>query len=406
VRQDIWLEPIDSDVLFGASMPGDFEYTSSLIPRRPRAFQNDEIHLEHNGTIHYSVWSRLDPPRPEALRTAHGRTPNRYNVFLELPPEITPRTRELARRITAGFTNNYDRAVAIQTWLTTNLSYTLELEEPTSEPVDFFLFERKKGHCEYFASAFAVLARAVNIPTRQVNGFLGGEWNEYQGYVAVRAGDAHSWDEVYFPGQGWVTFDATPASDQLGRGGTGWRARLSRYLDTLRFQWTKWVIEYDLASQLGLFRDLAGALRSAVESVKQGFVDGYHAARDHAGATGLVGGVIAGGIAYLVLRRRRRGDDGGGGRSSAPRRRSEIAVSFDRAAKALAKAGVAREAATTPRELADRTTIAGVELRELVELYYAAEWGGRIEAAARRRASELAESITFAAVEAKRRRTG
>ena len=71
---------------------------------------------------------------------------------------------------------------------------------------DFFLFDRKKGHCEYFASAFAVLARAANIPTRTVNGFLGGEWNEYRGYVAVRAGDAHSWDEVYFPGSGWVTF--------------------------------------------------------------------------------------------------------------------------------------------------------------------------------------------------------
>jgi hypothetical protein len=142
------------------------------------------------------------------------------------------------------------------------------------EPVDFFLFDRKKGHCEYFASAFAVLARAVDIPTRQVNGFLGGEWNEYQGYVAVRAGDAHSWDEVYFPGAGWVTFDPTPPGDidALGRGGAGWTERLGRFVDTLRFQWNKWVIEYDLASQLALFKQVGGALQDGAGAVKRGFV--------------------------------------------------------------------------------------------------------------------------------------
>jgi transglutaminase-like putative cysteine protease len=405
IRQDIWLEPIDSDVLFGASMPFEFEYTSSLIPRTPRTFQNDELHLERSGTIHYSVWSTLSGPEPDRLRAAPKRLPNQYfGVYLQLPPEITARTRALAKQITAGLTNNYDRAVAIQQWLTTNLTYTLELEEPTSEPVDYFLFERKKGHCEYFASAFAVLARAVGIPTRQVNGFLGGEWNEYQGYEAVRAGDAHSWDEVYFAGQGWVTFDATPASDQLGRGGTGWRARLSRYLDTLRFQWTKWVIEYDLASQLGLFRDLGNALKGGATAVKEALGTAWHAAKEHAGASGTVVGVIAAGIAYVLARRRRRDAMTSPGRAAARRKRTAIALSFDRAAKALAKAGVIREPAATPRELAARTKVAAKELGELVDLYYAAEWGGRADAAAERRAEELATSITTAAIESRRRR--
>jgi hypothetical protein len=393
IRQDIWLEPIDSDVLFGASMPAEFEYTSSLIPRRTRTFQNDEIHLEHGGTIHYSVWSRLEPPPPDALRRARGRMPSRFSVYLALPPEITPRTRALAARITSGLTNNYDRAVAIQQWLTTNLSYTLELEEPKTEPVDYFLFERKKGHCEYFASAFAVLARAAGIPTRQVNGFLGGEWNEYQGYVAVRAGDAHSWDEVYFPGQGWVTFDATPASDQLGRGGDGWRARLSRYLDTLRFQWTKWVIEYDLASQLGLFRDIGSVLKSVAVSAKAGLADAWHEVRDHGETSGALAAVILGGIGYVMFRRRRGGPRAMAGGKSARRKRSAVALSFDRATRALARAGIAREAAVTPRELAARVTIATTELRALVELYYEAEWGGRVDDDAERRADALATRI-------------
>ncbi|HEX8107742.1 MAG TPA: DUF3488 and transglutaminase-like domain-containing protein, partial [Kofleriaceae bacterium] len=272
VKQDIWLDPLDSiDVLFGASAPRIVEYTHTLRPRRPLYEHNDEIRLEHGTTVHYTVWSQLTSPPADALRAAAGKLPESYQPYLQLPREITPRTRELARTITAGLTTEYDKVQAIRAWLVGNLTYTLVLAEPgAQEPVDFFLFDRKKGHCEYFASAFAVLARAVAIPTRQVNGFLGGEWNEYQGYVAVRAGDAHSWDEVYYPGVGWVTVDPTPPAnvDALGRGGSGWTARLGRFLDTLRFQWNKWVIEYDLTSQLALFNEVGGALRSAGEALK------------------------------------------------------------------------------------------------------------------------------------------
>src|SRR5688572_29237170 len=153
------------------------------------------MRLHHGSTIHYVVWSDLSKPSPEKLRAATGPLPKGYEVYLQLdvpgkPPEITARTRAKALEITRGLTTSYDKAVAIQTWLTTNLTYTLVLEDPgDQEPVDFFLFDRKKGHCEYFASAFAILARVNGIPVRQVNGFLGGEWNEYKCDVAVRAGD-------------------------------------------------------------------------------------------------------------------------------------------------------------------------------------------------------------------------
>ena len=391
VRQDIWLDPLDSDVLFGASMPGEFEFTAAVITRRPRTFQNDEFHLEHGSTIHYSAWSTIAKPSPDALRAATGELPRHYDLYLRLPPEITARTYELAKQITAKATTNYDKAIAIKQWLTTNLTYTLELEEPTSEPVDFFLFERKKGHCEYFASAFAVLARAAGVPTRQVNGFLGGEWNEYQGYIAVRAGDAHSWDEVYFPGQGWVTFDATPASDQLGRGGTGWRARMGRFFDTLRFQWTKWVIEYDLASQLGLFRDVGGALKSGATSVKEALASAWQLVRDHE----ILSGTLAAAIAVaLAMRRRRAAALAPASAKAKKRARSPVAQALDQALKALARAGVTRDPAVTPRELARRAPIAGAEIAELVELYYAAEWGNR--RVDERRAGDLAAKIRVA----------
>ena len=390
VRQDVWLEPLDSDVLFGASSPYVFEVAQVVRQRKPKIMKNEEVRLDHSGTIHYTVYSQLDAPPPNVLRAAQGPLPPRYEAAYEqLPPAITQRTYELADKITRGLTNNYDKAVAIETYLQQNYSYTLELADPRKqEPIDFFLFDRKKGHCEYFASAFAVLARAAHVPVRQVNGFLGGEWNEYQGYVAVRAGDAHSWDEVYFPGAGWVTFDATPSSNEgLGRGGTGWRAKLGRFIDTMRFQWTKWVIEYDLVAQLSLFKDIGSAIKRGALSIKDGIVAVFRW-----WPLAALAGIA---FAAIALVRRRRGDALSPTRAVArPRERSGVARIYDQIARQLAKAGVAREPGTTPRELASRANLpAAAEVRELVELYYAAEWGRRHDPAAERRAGELADQI-------------
>jgi hypothetical protein len=406
VRQEIWLDPLDSDVLFAASMPRVVEYVHTLRPRRPLVERNDEIRLDHGSTVHYTAWSQLASPASEVLRVSDGALPGSYGLYLQLPPEITPRTRQLARQITAGARTEYDKVEAIKLWLANNLTYTLVLADPgRQEPVDFFLFDRKKGHCEYFASAFAVLARAVAVPTRQVNGFLGGEWNEYQGYVAVRAGDAHSWDEVYYPGVGWVTVDPTPPGDvdALGRGGKGWTARLGRFVDTLRFQWNKWVIEYDLASQLALFRQVGGALSSVGSGIKRGAV----ALKDAVVQRWPIAVVLAAPIAVvLALRRRRPGFGFALGGRLRPRTRSPIAQIYDDVSRALARAGVPREAAVTPRELAQRMAARGDHaahpVGELTELYYAAEWGRRRDPAAERRAGELAREIR-AALHAARR---
>ncbi|MFT3693142.1 MAG: DUF3488 and transglutaminase-like domain-containing protein [Kofleriaceae bacterium] len=385
-RQDVWLEPLDSDVMFGASNPRMFEVPQAR--RIQRAMRNDELRLEHSSTIHYTVYSQIAAPPASELRAAPTVDNNKaYAVYLQLPPDITKRTRELALKITEGEQTNYDKALAIIRWLDENTRYTLELKEPGSqEPVDFFLFDRKEGHCEYYASAFAILARLNGIPTREVNGFYGGEWNEYQGYVAVRAGDAHSWDEVYFPTKGWVTFDPTPPdrTDPLSRGESGWRARMGRFMDTIKFQWTKWVIEYDLAAQLSLFKDIGKAIKAAAIHVRDAIVAMWPAA---------VGIVIA--IVMLVVWRRRRAPDSPEGGAVRQRRpKSAIAVTYHQVLKLLAKHGISRDPSTTPEELATKVqTDIGPSLRELTTLYYAAEWGGRTDPAAERRAGELAGMI-------------
>lgn len=362
-RQEVWLEPLDSNVLFGAFTPMAYQFPHTLRGRSEQRPKDDEFRLEHGSTVHYVVWSDLQAATLDAATIARLRAapaagyPEGFETYLgpgvnpNWDAAITARTIAKAQEITRGLTNNYDKAVAIQAWLQRENTYTLELADPGSrEPIDFFLFERKRGHCEYFASAFAILARAAQIPTRQVNGFLGGEWNEYKGYVAVRAGDAHSWDEVYFPGAGWVTFDPTPSAsiDELGRGGDGWTAKLARMMDTLKFQWSKWVIEYDLGSQLSLFKGIGNGISGAVGWVKDEVVALWRRAR------------------------------------------TTIAVLWDRVEKQLARGGLPRAPAETPAEFAAR---AGADVAELVELYYAAEWGGRRDAEAEPRARALADAI-------------
>src|SRR5262249_12086617 len=156
---------------------------------------------------------------------------------------------------------------------------------------------------------------------------------EYQGYVAVRAGDAHSWDEIYISGAGWITIDPTPPGDidALGRGGNGWTARLGRLLDTLRFQWNKWVIEYDLASQLALFKQVGSAFGDGASSIKRLVIGAKDAIVRHRYVSLAIGALIA---LWLAMRRRQRhGALAASG--PAPRVRSPIAVIYDDVSRAL-----------------------------------------------------------------------
>ncbi|MBA3499277.1 MAG: DUF3488 domain-containing protein [Deltaproteobacteria bacterium] len=423
VKQEIWLDPLDSDVLFGASNPRIVEYPRTARRRKLPVELNDEIRLEHGQTIHYTVYSEIVQPDPQVLRNAPaGPLPTNFEIYRENsqtptnnPPKkpITQRTRDLALQITAPHTNTYDKAMAIQQYLTTNYKYTLELDDPgDQEAVDFFLFDRKKGHCEFFASAFAVLAREADIPVRQVNGFLGGEWNEYQGYVAVRAGDAHSWAEVFFPDGGsyrepgrvspggiWVTFDPTPPGNRslMSRGGSGIRARIARFFDTLKFQWSKWVIEYDLSSQIALFRGIGKKLKAAATAIKGAIIAAKDWLLEHWWALA----VLALGITGFVLVRRRRSVLPLA--TAGPRRartRSSVAAIYDAASKQLAKHGAAREAAETPREHAQRLATRGdawaPAVVQLTDLYYAAEWGQKLDPAAEHTAATLGKQIQTA----------
>ncbi len=195
----------------------------------------------------YEADSDISKPAPDQLRTAGQNFPPQILALDLQLPLLDPRIPRLALQIVGSASTDYDKAAALESYLRTHYGYTLQLPRtPVKDPLANFLFERKQGHCEYFASSMAVMLRALRIPSRVVNGFRSDEFNDLTGNYVVRAKDAHSWVEAYFPGYGWVTFDPTPG----GAAGTpqGWDRTLL-YLDAAASFWREWVISYDSAHQ-------------------------------------------------------------------------------------------------------------------------------------------------------------
>ncbi len=244
IHYRVLMEPVGTNMFFLAP-------AATLLEGNYRVIAGDDsgeiVDLDAEHTItSYEATSDIAQPKPELLRAAYGSYPPEV-VLKDLQlPRIDPRIQGLATEITATTTNNYDRAAAIETYLKTHYSYTLQLSRrPPRDPVAEFLFERKQGHCEYFASAMVLMLRSLRIPARMVNGFRGGQFNQVSSQYLIRASDAHSWVEAYFPEYGWVTFDPTPAAQSAGR---TW-SRFALYLDAASSFWREWIVNFDRGHQ-------------------------------------------------------------------------------------------------------------------------------------------------------------
>ncbi len=159
----------------------------------------------------YTVESQQPVRDPATL----ADTPQDYpesieTTYTQLPSGTPDRVARLTDRITADTTTPYGKARAIEAWLESTKSYSLNVTRPQSgHTVDGFLFEMERGYCQYFASAMAVMLRSEGVPARYVVGFAPGEQTDAGTYV-VRETEAHAWVEVYFADVGWVRFDPTP----------------------------------------------------------------------------------------------------------------------------------------------------------------------------------------------------
>jgi protein-glutamine gamma-glutamyltransferase len=213
----------------------------------------------------YEAESDISTPTPARLRDAKNNLPSFIVPYLQLP-ELDSRIPRLAAQVTGSASNSYDKAAALEQYLRSHYGYTLQLpRSPVADPLSNFLFQRKQGHCEYFASSMAVMLRTLGIPSRVVNGFRTDEFNDLTGNYVVRARNAHSWVEAYLPGYGWITFDPTPG----GSVGSpqGW-ARVMLYLDAATSFWREWVVSYDSTHQYVLGQSVLSGTRSSWERAR------------------------------------------------------------------------------------------------------------------------------------------
>jgi hypothetical protein len=167
----------------------------------------------------YEIVSSVPVASELHLRAAGQRYPDWVRRrFLSLPANVPGRVKALAAQLTASQSTPYDRARAIEQYLRT-YPYTLDVTRPpvNRDVVDYFLFDLKKGYCDYYASAMVVLARASGVPARLAVGYASGTYDLNSKRYLVTEADAHSWAEVYFPGIGWVPFEPTAARPELER---------------------------------------------------------------------------------------------------------------------------------------------------------------------------------------------
>lgn len=375
VAYTVYLEPIGTTALFGFPVPFQvlvnaehlrFDAAGSLaLPRVP------------GSTISYTVQSYIENPDPERLRLAGSDYDDEIRTnYLALYTDLDPRVGDLAREITAGAANPYDKAVAVRDYLERNYTYTTELARDRNFlPLEDFLFVQKRGHCEYFASAQAILLRAVGVPTRLVNGFLQGEWNSLGGYLIVQQSDAHSWTEVYFPGSGWVLFDPSPRSIATAEETPTTTTNAIHFLDAIRMGWNRYVLAFTASDQRNAFERMLQVTSS------NRFLRGsdpmkwltlpFRGGAQGRGSKPLVGGavivVMLGIAAWNLLGGRRRLARGRGKRGS-PEADAALATGFYREmVRVLARKGISKSPAATPREFSAEVRGLGSEAADAVD---------------------------------------
>lgn len=208
LRQGVIYEKVVSARIVAANFPVRLQFPASVV-----AATHDGV-LSSPQTIQagtrYTVfsdngWARSHP--------ASRREPLRHEQeYLQIPDKLDPRIATLVKELT-GAQGPFESALTLENHLRTNYQYTLDtvVSSQNVTPLGEFLFATRRGHCEYFASALAVMLRSRGIPARLVTGFSATNKNPLTGYFEVRGLDAHAWVEAYFPDHGWVTFEPTPA---------------------------------------------------------------------------------------------------------------------------------------------------------------------------------------------------
>ncbi len=363
----IGLEPHQDRWLFALDLPATDPDIARLFP---------DYTLMRRGRVRRKLHYRLTSLMTYNTGPVHKRD---RQAALELPEEDNPRSRALARQWAEDAEDPREIVdAALRTIREEPFVYTLSPPTLGANPIDAFFFDTRRGYCEHYASAFAFLMRAADVPARVVGGYQGGTQNPYGSYITVRQSDAHAWVEVYLEGEGWVRIDPTAAvapdriergvaaalapgeaPDFLSGGRFGGDFRLWRAIrdgwDAVNIAWDMGFAGYAFEQQQSLLKRIGIDLRSWKGPVRALLL-----------AFGLIA-LIAVGFGIRIFRKPRAAAD--------PVR--EIYESFCRK---LARVGLVRDPHLGPvayaRRIGDRRPDLKTPAREIVDHYVRLRYGG------------------------------
>jgi transglutaminase-like putative cysteine protease len=227
VTQTVKIFLPDQNILYAASQPVRFDLPTEVRfgrppPSAPETDLFDFTLARSRNSLRagatYHVASMLSVADEDSLRGASIEySPWISSTYLQLPDNLPARVRSLAQSITEPYFNPYDKAAAIEAYLRTKIKYNDQVSAPPAgrDGVDFLLFDRPEGYCNYYASAMAVMLRSVGIPARVAAGYTLGDYKD--GVFHVVEANAHAWPEVYFPAYGWIEFEPTANKPEIDR---------------------------------------------------------------------------------------------------------------------------------------------------------------------------------------------
>jgi len=378
--QRILREPVQGGALFGIGVAQELQGSVRNLERDI----NGGLYAtgQANDRVRYRVASRKNAAAPpKENRGASPRQEGAVDRHLQLP-DLSDAVGELALTITEGAQTDADRVRAIEQYLLQNGSYsdTPPYVDPDAErsPLEAFLFDAMRAHCEYYATALVVLARSIGIPARLVNGFAGGRENEIGGFVEVSRSHAHTWVEVHYARAGWVRYDATPPDLRRGaEEALGFDERMRQLASAMEHWWFQRVVGFDRSDQMS--------------SLKRGWLAWREFTRSTKGEAGTPAGkkdslgfeaswrkpvLAAVGLLALVLLL---------WHVRAARSQTAVPNYYDRALRALSRRGLVRTPTLGARDFARASSTelpepAAAAFSRLTESYLAERFGGRAPA--------------------------
>lgn len=292
VRQTILLEPLGEPYLVCLDVPVGVDVPKKMVLR------SKESALF---VLSYPLWSALRYTCISLLEGPLLPKPRSFSAYLQVPRNLSEEIKRLVAELTVPDDPEATLRRVVNWFRQGGFIYDLSNLPVSEAPLDDFLFKTRRGNCEYFASAFAVILRLAGIPARLVGGYRGGRYNPLGGYYLVLQRDAHVWVEAYLEGQGWIRLDPVDfAASGIGKPSSLW-FKFRLYGDIISYYWDQLVILYDVSKQLKLLN----ILWSRLEGVRD-FGIGRPDLREHGKTLLTIAGflVVAGALVTVIRTRK------------------------------------------------------------------------------------------------------